>query len=85
MIANIRANFYGKWLIDPAQDSHESAFAIWNLYISKDISHDLQMYGAVNNLGDSRDALLSQATPSYDRTDYGRTLRIGMRYTFPRE
>jgi outer membrane receptor protein involved in Fe transport len=85
MIANIRANFYGKWLIDPSQDTHESAFAIWNLYVSKDISHGLQMYGAVNNLGDSRDALLSQSTPSYDRTDYGRTFRIGMRYTFPRE
>jgi outer membrane receptor for ferrienterochelin and colicins len=85
MIANIRANFYGKWLIDPSQDTHESAFAIWNLYVSKDISHGLQMYGAVNNLRDSRDTLLSQSTPSYDRTDYGRTFRIGMRYTFPRE
>jgi outer membrane receptor for ferrienterochelin and colicins len=84
-IANIRANFYGKWLIDPADGTHESAFAIWNLYASKDIAHGVQMYGAIDNLGDSRDALLSQPTPTYDRTDYGRTFRIGMRYTFPRE
>ncbi len=85
MVANIRGNFYGRWLIDPTAGSHEPAFSIWNLYASKDIKYGIQMYVAIDNLGDSRDALLSQTPPTYDRTDYGRTFRIGMRYRFTRE
>jgi len=85
MVINMRANFYGRWLIDAGQGTHEKAYAIWKLYASKDLTHGVQMYGAIDNLADSRDSMLSQTTPSYDRTDYGRTFRIGMRYTFPHE
>ena len=85
LVANIRGNFFGKWLIDPSSGTHEQAYALWNLYASKDIHRGLQAYGSIDNLANSRDSLLSQATPSYDRTDYGRTFRIGMRYTFPHE
>jgi outer membrane receptor for ferrienterochelin and colicins len=84
LILNTRANFFGRWLIDSAQGTHEPAYAIWKLYGSKDITHGLQLYAAVDNLADSRDHLLSQDPPTYDRTDYGRTFRAGMRYTFPR-
>jgi outer membrane receptor for ferrienterochelin and colicins len=72
-------------LIDPDSGSHEKAYALWNLYASKDIARGLQAYGSIDDLADSRDSLLAQNPPSYDRTDYGRTFRIGMRYTFPHE
>jgi outer membrane receptor for ferrienterochelin and colicins len=85
MVANIRGNFFGKWLIDPSSGNHEQAYALWNLYASKDIAHGLQAYGSIDNLANSRDSLLTQPPPTYDRTDYGRTFRIGMRYTFPHE
>ena len=85
LIANIRGSFFGRWLIDPTQGTHESAYSIWNFYLSKGLRRGLEMYGAINNLNNSRDALLAQTTPTYERTDYGRTFRIGMRYTFARE
>lgn len=85
VIANLRGNFFGRWLIDPASGLHEEAYAIWNFYTSKDLPRGLQAYGAIDNLGNSRDSLLAQNPPSYDRTDYGRTYRIGLRYTFPHE
>jgi outer membrane receptor for ferrienterochelin and colicin len=72
-------------LIDPDTGEREKAYALWNLYGSKTIHSGLQAYGAIENLGDSRDSMLSQQDPTYDRTDYGRTFRIGMRYTFPHE
>ncbi|WP_263357031.1 TonB-dependent receptor [Acidicapsa ligni] len=85
LIANIRGNFYGRWLIDADSGTHEQAYALWNFYASKDITHGIQAYGTIDNLANSRDSLLRQTSPSYDRTDYGRTFRIGMRYTFPHE
>ncbi len=85
LVANIRGNFSGRYLISPDPPEHEEAYAIWNLYGSKDIRYGLQAFGAIENLGNSRDSLLSQSSPTYDRTDYGRTFRIGLRYTFPHE
>ncbi len=88
LVANIRGNFFGKWLIDPSSGTHEQKYAMWNFYLSKDLNdlaHGLQEYVAVENLANSRDSLLNQASPTYDRTDYGRTFRIGLRYTFPHE
>ena len=85
VVANIRGNFFGRYLINATTGEHEQAYALWNFYASKNILHGLQAYGAVDNLGNSRDSLLAQTPPTYDRTDYGRTFRVGMRYTFPHE
>jgi outer membrane receptor for ferrienterochelin and colicins len=85
LVANLRGNFYGRWLIDSDSGTHEKAYALWNFYASKNLVGGLQAYGAIDNLAGSRDSLLSATPPSYDRTDYGRTFRIGMRYTFPHE
>jgi outer membrane receptor for ferrienterochelin and colicins len=98
MVANIRGNFFGKYLITPSPAENEQSYAIWNLYCSKDIRLGLQatntsreahlgfqVYGAIENLGNSRDSLLTGNPPTYDRTDYGRTFRVGIRYTFPHE
>ena len=85
LVANVRGNFFGRYLINATTGQHEEAYALWNFYVSKNVVHGLQAYGAVDNLGNSRDSLLAQTPPTYDRTDYGRTFRIGMRYTFPHE
>lgn len=85
MVANVRGNFFGRYLIEDAPTEHEEAYALWNLYASKELWKGLDAYGTIDNLGDSRDSLLSQNPPTYDRTDYGRTFRFGMRYTFPHE
>ncbi len=97
-VANIRGNFFGRYLISPDPVEHEESYAIWNLYGSKNIRLGLQndagsravhlsfqLYAAVENLGNSRDSLLTGNSPTYDRTDYGRTFRVGLRYTFPHE
>jgi hypothetical protein len=47
------------------------------------MGHGLQMFGAIDNFANSRDKKLEQNPASYDRFDYGRTFRIGMRYTLP--
>jgi len=85
IVANIRGNLFGKYLIESSPIEHEQAYALWNLYASKSLRRGLEAYGTINNLGDSRDSLLSQNPPTYDRTDYGRMFRIGLRYTFPHE
>ena len=85
VVANVRANFAGRWLIDATKGTHEQAYAIWKLYASKDLVRGMQVYGAIDNLANSRDSLLAQTPASYDRTDYGRTFRVGMRYTFLHE
>ncbi len=85
MVANVRASFFGKWLIDPSTGQREKAYAIWKLYGSKDLPYRFQIYGAIDNLANSRDSMLNDAQPGYDRTDYGRTFRVGMRYTLGRE
>ncbi|MEI9979994.1 MAG: TonB-dependent receptor [Edaphobacter sp.] len=83
VVTNVRGNFFGKWLL--ASGGNEQAYALWNFYASKDISHGLQAYGSIDNLANSRDSMLNQNPPTYDRTDYGRLFRIGLRYTFPHE
>ena len=85
LTANIRGNFFGRYLIEDGPAEHEQAYAFWNLYASKSIRQGLEAYGSINNLGNSRDSLLNQNPPTYDRTDYGRMYRIGLRYTFPHE
>jgi outer membrane receptor for ferrienterochelin and colicins len=88
LIANIRGNVFGHYLINANDGEKEKTYAMWNLYVSKDLNdlaRGLQEYFAIDNLGNSRDSLLNQNPPTYDRTDYGRTFRIGMRYTFPHQ
>lgn len=84
LIANIRANFFGSWLVDSTSGLREPSYAIWRVYASKNLVHGLQLYAAIDNLTNSKDSLLNQNPPSYDRTDYGRTFRVGMRYAFPK-
>jgi outer membrane receptor for ferrienterochelin and colicins len=87
LLANIRGTFFSNWLAAAASDGSPAdwayGYAIWNLYTSKTLGHGLQAFGAIDNLANSRDRKLEQNPPSYDRFDYGRTFRIGMRFTLP--
>lgn len=87
LLANVRGTFFSNWLAAAASDGSPadwaSGYAIWNLYASKTLGHGLQMFGAIDNLANSRDNKLEQNPPSYDRFDYGRTFRIGIRFTLP--
>ncbi len=87
LVTNLRGTFYSKWPNgtnsgDPIQD-YGYAYQIWNFYASKSIARGLRMFGAIDNLADSRDQKLEQSQPSFDRPDFGRTFRIGLNYSFP--
>lgn len=87
LLANIRGTFFSDWLAAAASDGAPAdwayGYAIWNVYASKTLGHGLQMFGAIDNFANSRDQKLEQNPPTYDRFDYGRTFRIGMRYSLP--
>ena len=85
LAANLRGTFFSKWTLNPAQGTYAFGYQIWDLYASKNVVAGLQAYGAIDNLADSTDRKLHSSTPSFDRPDYGRTLRIGLRYSFGRE
>ena len=84
-LANVRGELFSDWLIDPTTDDKGFAYRIWDVYMSKSLIRGLSAFGTVENLFDSRDAKLQQDPPTYDRPDYDRTFRIGLRYTFSRE
>lgn len=45
----------------------------------------VQLFGTIDNLGDSRDRKLAFATPAFERPGYGRMYRLGMRWNFQRK
>jgi outer membrane receptor protein involved in Fe transport len=66
-------------------------FALWDVYAAKRIYRGFELFGAVDNFTDSKDpntGLLNATTgaplPIY-RAEYGRTFRVGMRFTWARE
>ena len=83
LLANLRGNFFSSWPTD-ATTGDALGYQTWNLYVSQRLGRGLQIFGAVNNLADSTDAKLREGSPSFDRPDYGRTFRIGLRYALTR-
>lgn len=84
LITNIRGTFFSNWLLNAAAGTRGYGYGIWDLYASKQIRGGLQAFGSIDNLGNSRDQKLSLPVPAYDRPDYGRMWRLGMRYNFHR-
>ena len=84
LAANLRGSFYSHWLLNAVAGTRGHPFQIWDSYVSKNLAHGVQAYVAVDNLNNSRDAKLRLANPTFDRPDYGRTLRVGIRYRFIR-
>jgi outer membrane receptor for ferrienterochelin and colicins len=79
VVANVRGTFFGNWLLNPAQDTRGFGYSLWDFYASKDMPRGVQFYLAVDNLANSRDQKLSLPTPTFDRPDYGRMFRVGVR------
>lgn len=79
---NLRGSFYSHWLLNATTGARALPYQIWDAYIAKSWRHGFQSYFTVDNLNNSRDGKLALATPTFDRPDYGRTFRVGLRYRF---
>lgn len=84
-LANLRATLFSKWPLNPAAGTYGYGYQIWDLYASKRLPAGIQAFGAIDNLANSTDRKLNNPVPSFDRPDYGRTFRIGLRDSFTRE
>lgn len=87
LVANVRGTFFGKWPTSSDENGPSDfayAYQIWNVYASKTLARGVRVFAAVDNLGDSRDRKLTEAQPTFDRPDYGRTARFGVQYSFTR-
>jgi len=79
LLANLRGTFFSRWLLNPAANTSAFGYSMWDFYLSKNLPRGVQFYFAVDNLANSRDQKLELATPTFDRPDYGRQYRVGMR------
>ena len=80
LLANVRGTFFSNWLLNPATGTRALGYNLWDFYISKDLPHGTQAYFSIDNFMDSRDEKLSLSTPGFDRPDYGRQYRVGLRW-----
>lgn len=85
LFTNVRGTFFSKWLLNPATGTQGFGYGIWDFYVAKDVTRGAQMYFSIDNFADSRDQKLSLANPTFDRADYGRTFRIGLRWRLGEE
>ncbi len=97
--ANVRGTFYGDFIATRQVVQGQSVdvvgkqFALWDLYVAKRLYKGLEVFGAVDNFGDSKDpntdvllpptppATMPTPAPIY-RPDVGRTVRIGIRFNW---
>ncbi len=82
LTTNLRGSFYSHWLLNAATGTRGLPFRIWDAYAGKDFRRGFQTFLAVDNLNNSRDGKLALPVPTFDRPDYGRTFRVGLRYRF---
>jgi len=100
---NLRGTFFSKWVntlgtvttaangtVTTTPDVIPPGFALWDFYGAKRIHKGLELFGAVDNLADSRDPnmgrLAANGTPlPIYRAEVGRTFRVGMRFTWEGE
>lgn len=85
LTTNIRGSFYSHWVLNATSGTRALPYQIWDFYVAKNLTHGFESYFTVDNMANSRDGKLALATPTFDRPDYGRTFRVGLRYRFSRE
>jgi outer membrane receptor for ferrienterochelin and colicins len=85
LLANLRGSLFSSYLLSAQTGARAFPYRLWDLYGSKRLVRGASLYGAIDNLFDSTDRKLRQPAPAFDRPDYGRTFRVGLRYTFARE
>jgi outer membrane receptor for ferrienterochelin and colicins len=92
-VANIRGMFYGDWIAaratvnGQAVDTRAPGYAVWDAYASQRILRGLTAFGAIDNLADGQDPNLGEVSAtgaplSLYRLDVGRTVRIGLRWSW---
>lgn len=84
LIANFRGTYFSNWLLVPAAGTRGLGYRLFDVYSSKSVTRYAQFFAAIDNLAGSRDAKLALPQPTFDRPDYGRTFRAGIRLTFGR-
>lgn len=83
---NFRGTYLGKWpIVGRRATLIVDSYQLWDWYMAKPLGSGFEIYGAVDNLFDSIDSNLDGPDPVYYRADPGRTLRVGMRWTFGAE
>lgn len=85
LLLNLRGSLFSSYLLNAQTGARAFPYRIWDLYGSKRLRFGTTVYGAIDNLFESTDRKLRQPTPAFDRPDYGRTFRVGLRYSFTRE
>jgi outer membrane receptor protein involved in Fe transport len=85
LLANLRGTFFGRWPLNPALNTAAFGYAMWDFYVSKRLPRGVQGYLTIDNLANSRDQKLGLPTPTFDRPDYGRTYRVGVRWRAQKE
>jgi outer membrane receptor for ferrienterochelin and colicins len=97
---NIRGTFYSSWVntlasvnattgVVTSPDVIPPGFSLWDVYGAKRIYKGLEVFGALDNFTNSRDPnygkLANGAPLAIYRTEWGRTFRVGMRFTWAAE
>ncbi len=86
-LGGLRSNFRGvylsKWpIVGRRATLIADGYQLWDWRLAKPLRPGWEIYGAVDNMLDSIDSNLAGPDPTFFRADPGRTLRIGMRWTF---
>jgi len=80
---NFRGTYLGKWpIVGRRATLIADGYQLWDWYLAKPLRKGLELYGAVDNVFDSTDSALDGPDPTFYRADPGRTLRVGMRWSF---
>lgn len=84
LAANVRGGFFSHWMINPALGTRGLPFQIWDVFVSRQWGRGVESFAAIDNFANSRDGKLALAQPTFDRPDFGRTFRVGLRYRITR-
>ena len=89
--AEIRGSFFSSWVATLGRGGSSPietapAYALWDAYAAKQLAYGLEVFGAVDNVADSRDpnsnVLLANGSPApIYRPEIGRAIRFGVRWS----
>jgi outer membrane receptor for ferrienterochelin and colicins len=92
--ANVRGTFFSSWIAARSTtngittDTTAPGFALWDAFVSQDIVRGLSGFAAVDNLTDNQDPNTGVIGPTGTpaaiyRPEVGRTVRFGVRWSWP--
>lgn len=90
---NLRGSFYSNWIVSRTTAGVETvapAFQLWDWYGAKSVKKGFEVFGAIDNLFDNQDPNTGRLSPTgtplaINRAEFGRTFRLGLRWTFGKE